>query len=471
MRDSFGRRERPRLGRRILLWAILLAIGGLGGWILWAGTGGPTARWTTPLRLVGRATPLEVEILAGRAGLRDVEVVARRPDGSPVLLAQDEFPADSLLGSGVRRHTVQLELDARQLDLPEGKLQIEVFAADHAPTAFLHSREPLLTAEVEVDLTAPRIRVLGGQHYVRQGGSDLVLYEVGEDAIESGVRVGDVDFEGRASPALPEGIHAALYTVAHDAAGNVLPTVTAVDAAGNRRTVAFPVEVRARTFASEEIRVSDGFIDSTARPLLAANDQAVPDDPIDAFLAVNRTMRRQSEERLRTLTAGSDAGLAITGAFRQQPGTKVGSRYAEHRSYVYGDQVVDHQDHLGYDLASVKQAPIEAAQTGRVMAVEDLGIYGNVVLIDHGLGLASLYAHLSSTEVEVGEVVESGAVVGRSGETGLASGDHLHFSILVSGRHVDPIEWWDPRWVRLHVLEPLAEASTGQPLGPGDGSR
>ncbi len=472
MRDSFGRRERPRrLGRRLLLWMILIAVILGGGWILWSGTGGPAAVLARPIDVVGQSTPLELSLRAGRAGLASYEVMARRPDGTLVLLAEEQIPQTGFLGSGVTERSVRLDLNAKALGLPEGPGEIEVYATDHAPTAFLQPREPLLQVPIRVDLSPPRIRVLGGQHYVKPGGSDLVAYEVEEDAVSSGVDVGDLQFEGQQPPTLPSNIRVALYALPHDTEAGLVPKVSAVDAAGNRRVVSFPVEVRPRTFPSEEIRVSDGFIDGTVRPLLEENDKPVPDDPVEAFLAVNRVMRRASERRLKELTAESDPRLALTGAFRQQPGTKVGSRFAERRTYLYGEQVVDHQDHLGYDLASVKQTPILAAQAGTVSAVVDLGIYGNVILIDHGLGLSSLYAHLSSTSVESGDSVEAGQPVGRSGQTGLASGDHLHFSILVRGQHVDPIEWWDPRWVRLRIQEPLAEAGRGDSLPPPGASR
>lgn len=471
MRDSFGRRERPRrLGRRLVLWIVLVGVVLGGGWILWAGTGGPSARLVEPIDVVGASTPLEIALSTGRAGLASYEIMARRPDGTLVLLAEEQIPATGLLGSGVSERVVRIDLNAKALGLPEGPGGIEVYATDHAPTAFLQAREPLLQTPIRIDLSPPRIRVQGGQHWVSQGGSDLVVYEVEEDTASSGVDVGDLHFVGHHPPSMPETVRVALYTVRHDAPAGTIPRVRAVDAAGNERVVSFPVQVRTKNFPSEEIRVSDGFIDGTVRPLLEAHDKPVPDDPVEAFLAVNRVMRRASERQLKDLTADTAAKISIDGAFRQQPGTKVGSRFAERRSYLYDERVVDHQDHLGYDLASVKQTPILAAQTGTVVAVQDLGIYGNVVLIDHGLGLSSLYAHLSSTDVDAGDEVQAGQTIGRSGQTGLASGDHLHFSVLVGGEHVDPIEWWDPRWVRLHIQEPLAEAGRGDSLPPAAAS-
>jgi murein DD-endopeptidase MepM/ murein hydrolase activator NlpD len=114
--------------------------------------------------------------------------------------------------------------------------------------------------------------------------------------------------------------------------------------------------------------------------------------------------------------------------------------------------------HLGFDLAVTQHIPILAAHAGVVVHSEDLGIYGNCVIVDHGLGVQSLYAHLSSFDVNVGDRVEQGQTLGRSGMTGLAGGDHLHFTMLVNGQPVNPVEWWDPQWMQDRVLRKIAEA-------------
>jgi murein DD-endopeptidase MepM/ murein hydrolase activator NlpD len=79
------------------------------------------------------------------------------------------------------------------------------------------------------------------------------------------------------------------------------------------------------------------------------------------------------------------------------------------------------------------------------------GIYGNVVVIDHGCGLQSFYAHLSSFDVKEGEEVKHGQVIAHSGQTGLAGGDHLHFTMLLDGIPVNPVEWWDPHWIHDRI--------------------
>jgi len=109
-------------------------------------------------------------------------------------------------------------------------------------------------------------------------------------------------------------------------------------------------------------------------------------------------------------------------------------------------------------LASFAHAPIKAANRGKVIYAADLGIYGNCIVIDHGMGVQSLYAHLSSIEVKVGTMVDQAQELGKSGETGMAGGDHLHFTMLVNGHMVNPIEWWDPHWIQDRIIRKLTEA-------------
>ena len=179
---------------------------------------------------------------------------------------------------------------------------------------------------------------------------------------------------------------------------------------------------------------------------------------LDAFLVINREQRKQAEMTKREIGAKTADVPLWEGPFVQPRNTKVFSNFAETRTYVYDGRPVDTQVHFGYDLASTKHSPVPAANSGVVAFAGPLTIYGNAVIVDHGLGLQTLYAHLSSIEAKVGDKVTKGQELGRSGATGLAVGDHLHFEVLVSGVSVTPLEWWDARWIRERVNRPLKEA-------------
>ena len=92
------------------------------------------------------------------------------------------------------------------------------------------------------------------------------------------------------------------------------------------------------------------------------------------------------------------------------------------------------------------------------MLARYFGIYGNTVVIDHGYGLMSLYGHLSSIAVEPGQQVDRAQQIGRSGATGLAGGDHLHFTMLLQGLPVNPREWWDAHWLHDRLKLKLGDA-------------
>ena len=131
-------------------------------------------------------------------------------------------------------------------------------------------------------------------------------------------------------------------------------------------------------------------------------------------------MRRINNETIANLAKETAPEILWRGPFKQLINTAVEAGFADQRTYVYNGTDVDHQVHLGFDLASTAMAPVRAANRGRVVHAGWLGIYGNCVVLDHGMGLQSLYAHLSSIGVSVGQLVESEAELGRSGATGLS---------------------------------------------------
>jgi murein DD-endopeptidase MepM/ murein hydrolase activator NlpD len=462
---SFGRRA-AGLGRRLLLLAIVAVVAVAGAVTLWAGFTAPTARLAAPIDVVGRATPLSVTVDSGRSGLRTFRVELQGEKGSTVL-AEEEFPRDGLLGSGVTSRTIETVLDARTAGLAEGPATLVVRARDWSPLGSLRGESVVLERPVRVDLTPPTIAVLGTQHYLTRGGSDAVAYTVGDDAVRSGVEIGEYFFPGDAGLLAEANGRFAIYAMPQDLEATARPKVMAEDAAGNRREVTFPVTVKDKTFPAEEIRLDDQFLTVKIPDLLAQNELTPAADPVQSYLLVNRDLRKKSEQRIQEITRTSEPRLLIDGAFRQQPGSKVGSRFAERRTYRYNGEVIDTQVHLGYDLASVKLAPVNASNAGKVVFVGNLGIYGNAVLIDHGLGLSSLYAHLSSASVTQGQEVTKGEEIGRTGDTGLAGGDHLHFSILLRGHHIDPVEWWDPKWLQNRILAQMTAAAPSGATAPG----
>ena len=114
------------------------------------------------------------------------------------------------------------------------------------------------------------------------------------------------------------------------------------------------------------------------------------------------------------------------------------SPYGIGRSYN-GGPVSSH--HGGVDLAAEEGVPVVASNSGRVAYAGPAPIRGNSVIIDHGAGVFSGYHHLSAIAVQVGQMVNKGDLVGNAGSTGMVTGPHLHWEVIVRGVEIDPIPW------------------------------
>jgi murein DD-endopeptidase MepM/ murein hydrolase activator NlpD len=348
-------------------------------------------------------------------------------------------------------------------DLAAGSARIVVRASRPVLYGIRHV-ESTATRDVVVRLDPPRVAVLSTFHFVNQGGSEFVIYRATPEDVQSGVRVGDIEYPGY--PASGVGItsdpaaRVAFFALLHDQDPGTPIQLFARDPAGNEAVTPLDHRVFPKTFARSRIAVDDRFLGRVV-PAIAANSpeaQIPTGDLLAGFLEINRNLRRANNQYLADLAKKSSPEMLFRDAFQQLGGSQVEAGFADARTYLYQGKEVDQQVHLGFDLARTANVPLVAAQRGIVLHASDLGIYGNCVVIDHGLGVQSVYGHLSSIDVTVGQTVEKGQQIGRSGMTGLAGGDHLHFTMLVGGQQVTPIDWWSPQWMQDRVLRKIEAA-------------
>jgi murein DD-endopeptidase MepM/ murein hydrolase activator NlpD len=333
----------------------------------------------------------------------------------------------------------------------------------------LRQTETEVTRDLEVRLDPPRVGVLSLHHFVNHGGAEFVVFRATPPDVAAGVKVGEVSypaFPGTSVGIQDPAVRVAFFVLAYDQDLNSPVSVFARDPAGNEATS--PVERRQfpKPFAKSRIEVDDRFLQRVV-PAIAQNTPGAgidTSDVLQGFLRINNQLRRQNNDTIAALAPKSKPEMMWREAFSQLGNTAVESRFADYRTYFYKDKEIDRQVHLGFDLASLQQAPVPAANRGVVIFANYLGIYGNCVVIDHGLGVQSLYAHLSTVDVKEGDAVEKGHVLGRTGVTGLAGGDHLHFTMLVNGVAVNPVEWWDPHWLEDRVFRKIREAGGQAPV-------
>lgn len=438
--------------------AVLVLVGGLalgGVWWLKGDGKGPQASLTAPLTALGRQTPIDVDVHVDGPGLRQVSarLVA---GGNSYDLASESYPASSWRGSLVNDQRVHIAPDLGELKVPEGQATLEIYADTYGWHLLPRSTAPILSVPLTVDLSPPLVAPQTTQHNARLGGVELAIWRQSPDTVESHIEIDRYTFPSVSGYFADPALALALFAIPQDLDVTAQPRIVARDAAGNRREVNLPVSIKPRQFAERTLPIDDAFLSRKVPELEQINHLPTSTNPVEGYLHINRELRKQNEARIKEVTQKSAPRPLWEGAFHRQTNAAPLSSFADRRTYTYKGEVIDHQTHLGFDLASLRLAPVESAQDGVVVFAGNLGIYGNTVIVDHGLGMFSLYGHLSSIAVRDGETVRVKQTLGQTGETGLAGGDHLHFSIMLHGTHVDPVEWWDGHWIRDHVTGKLA---------------
>ena len=457
--------------RLIVALLLLAAVALAAGVYIGAGrTPGPGIEILQPTRLVGRTARFEASIDATDGVLTDVTAVIEQGGVTLPLFSLSE-PDDA----AITQETETRILISRTLtrdthpELAPGPATIVVHAT-RSVLFGLRERDSTTRLDIEARFDPPRLAVLSSFHYVNHGGAELIVYRVTPPDSASGVRVGDRVFPGYHASAAgvvgaDESMRVALFALLHDQELDTPMRLFARDEAGNEAEITFDHRVFPQRFRRSRITISDRFLEQVVPDIVARSDEfrtlPLPPDAglLERYLAINGGLRRLNAARIMALAADTAAERLWTEPFRQLGNSQVESGFADHRTYVYNGDDVDQQIHLGFDLAATANVPVLAANTGRVIWADFLGIYGNCVIVDHGMGLQSLYAHLSSINVSPGDTVSIDDELGRTGLTGLAGGDHLHFAILLQGWPVTPMEWWDPHWLEDRITRKLRAAS------------
>lgn len=400
--------------------------------------------------LLGRSgATLSLVITDPRSGLRSLAVELANGGETRTLLAE-QYPGNLISGGTRSEHGASVALDPKALGELASDAKLRIAVRDWSWRGWLSGNETLRELPITVDLVPPQLSVATGLSYAQRGGSGAVAYTLSEPTVQDGVRVGTRFFPGYPKPGGSSGQRVALFALPADSTPDDKPAVVARDAAGNEAVAIWPLVIKERVQPVANVTLPPSFLDIVL-PRLAAGGPG--GDPAASFDDVNTRLRAENEKRIRELLAQPGGEPRFDGGLEQWPNSQVTSRFAEKRTYFIGSTPVSKATHYGYDLATTTAAPVTAAQAGRVAYAGDLGIYGNCVLIDHGLGLATLYGHLSRLDVKQGDEVSRSQTLGLSGATGLAGGDHLHFAVLVGDTYVDPVEWWDARWVETHIRD------------------
>ena len=450
---------------RIVRWFFgLLILAGLAfaAAYYYAGTlAGPAIAINQPA-VIGQGGTLDVSVDAPNGELTSLNIQLEQKGRTFPILDLASAPAGAVVTQG----------DRVRITRPLGKASLPELISGPA-TLRVNASRPVLrrlrevssesSRDIQVRLTPPRVAVVSTHHYVNQGGAEMLVYRASPQDVESGVRVGDFTYPGfpnkGAGLADPE-LKVAFFALLHNQPPDTPMEVFAQDVAGNQTRSQFEHRVFPKKFRSSRIPVDDKFLGRVVPAILQSSPQiqASSGELLPSFLKINNDLRRMNNETIAALAKKTAPSMLWDGAFQPLGGSQIESAFADYRTYLYGGKEVDQQVHLGFDLAKTANSPVTAANNGKVLFASELGIYGNTVIVDHGMGVQSLYAHLSSFAVNEGDDVKKGQRLGASGQTGLAGGDHLHFSMLVNGQFVNATEWWDPHWIEDRIVRKLREA-------------
>jgi murein DD-endopeptidase MepM/ murein hydrolase activator NlpD len=446
---------------RIVLVAALIIIVPL-AWFVFTRFEGekPTIAFELPSAFISTSQDLAVSISDTKSGVRKIWISLVK-DGKEITLVEEPFPSAGLFGAGeIREKTIRFSVNPGKLGLSDGDAILRMAAWDYSWRGWLSGNQTYLEKNITIDTRAPVIEIFSRAHNVSQGGAGLVVYRLSEPCPKNGVSVGDQFFSGYAAGFNDQNVRVAFFALNYKQGPATQIFVKAADRAGNSAITGIKHYIRRKAFKKDTIRISDKFL-SWKMPEFSADLSNDPQaTPIDKFLYINRKLRSINYQKIRKLTANSEEAFYWSGRFLRLPKSAPRAGFGDHRTYTYNGRVIDHQVHLGVDLASTEHSPVPAANSGVVVFAEPLGIYGRTVFIDHGSGLFSMYSHLNQIGVKLGQKLSKGDILGRTGNTGLAGGDHLHFGMLVQGTFVNPVEWWDAAWIKNNVSSKLAEVKS-----------
>lgn len=370
-------------------------------------------------------------------------------------------------------------LDTREIKIPEKSIDLKLIfpktgfgankkvfelnieAIDGSKWNFFAGNIAKTKTIIKVDTKRPELSIIGSSYKIMKGGAASVIFRAQDENMKS--LYIETNFGKKF---YPTPFHKAGYYISLVAwpshTENFSASVVAIDRAGNVSKAHLPYFIQDKKYRNSTIALEDRFLDGKIADLIS---EMAPErsslSRLEKFKFVNEDMRKGNEAEI--LKATSTVPVQMISDFSFKPfyplrNGKVVASFGDHRFYEYEKQPVSESYHLGLDLASNAQAGMQTSNDGLVVFARENGIYGNNIIISHGLGVYSLYGHCSSYLVKEGDMVKAGDFIAKTGVTGLALGDHLHFGMYVQGVDVRPEEWMDEKWLKESIFSVIESA-------------
>jgi len=433
---------------RFLFFVLLIALAGVGGWSFMVYFEGeePEILLNRDIKMIGQETTFDVTCIDRKSGLRSASVNISQ-DGKKYTVGSLNIPQ-----KGVNKETMTISVFPEDLKLHDGTATIDMSVTDYS----LRKNKRVVTFEVVIDTVPPQISPVGFQHYINPGGSCVVAYRLSEDVLQSGVQVDNDYFPSYPRATGGGTLHISYFAVPTiDTASNMKIHILAEDNAGNTTLNPISFHVRNKKFRNDRMNISQRFLEMKVPEFQHRHKDLRGATLLEAFSRINTEMRMDDMKTIETICKDTRPEQLWKGSFLRMKNAATMATFGDRRTYYHNGKKISTSVHMGVDLASTQNSPVEASNGGIVAFTGYIGIYGNTIIIDHGMGVFSLYGHLSAISAGKGQTVKKGERIGRTGLTGMAGGDHLHFSMIVGGKFVNPVEWWDPHWIQDNITRKL----------------
>jgi murein DD-endopeptidase MepM/ murein hydrolase activator NlpD len=404
--------------------------------------------------LLGPEASISFTVIDRRSGINEIKLLLKQGEKSAIIYHKSFPPRKVLLAGGPERVEEVVSVNIKSLAFQDGPAELEISSRDFSWWNWRRGNESMLTFPLTIDTRPPGVTIVYSPRYISPGGSGMVIYRINEESEKHGVIINGTFHPGFPMRAPADGKFVAYIGLPYDLEKIEDAHVTALDRAGNEGRTSFGMILKKARFVQDSITVSEDFL-ARKIPEFARNYPELQGDLVQQYLYINNTVRQDNSRTIRQVCSTPQPKQLWYGRFLRMVRSSRRAGFADHRTYLYQGKEIDRQVHLGIDLASVRHAPIKAANRGLVVFADYLGIYGNTVILDHGQGVFSLYAHLSQIDVKTGSTIDKDGMLGLSGTSGMAGGDHLHFSMLINGIFVTPLEWWDEQWLKLNIIEQM----------------
>lgn len=340
--------------------------------------------------------------------------------------------------------------------MKDKEIEIIVQAKDVSKWNFLSGNSVVKKFVLKIDKKRPKLNIINNSYKISKGGSALVIFKLKDENLAEFYIEGNHGKKFIPQAFYKEGYYISL--LAWPVMDNSFrATIVAIDLAGNVAKMHVPLYLKEKSYRVSKIKLSDKFLKGKIADLAEEFEetQGVV-EPIEQFKIINEDVRERNEKLIHKITSVvKDEQIDTFKINKMYPlrNAKVVAYFGDHRKYYYRGEKVSEAYHLGLDLASNAMATIKPQNSGEVVYADDNGLYGNMPVISHGLGLYTIYGHCSSLKINVGDTITKNEVIANTGKSGYAMGDHLHFGVLVQGIEVRPQEWMDKQWIKLNITD------------------